>query len=187
MGSPMEIDVQDYDGGIESSSFAQHYDPISIRPENWSPLLAFSRVQGESTRDNTLAPWSCLNTRGTSDWPDIGPNTNRSTTQPQSSWVDEYSHDHVSVLDDSVGALSSLSVPELLHCDECDAEFRGDYRRGNLNRHRRLYHGSQGGYPCHDQACPRVFRRQDSRLKHHRRHHPYLGEQAPASRSSGPI
>jgi hypothetical protein len=77
---------------------------------------------------------------------------------------------------------ASPGVPEVMRCHECDTEFQGEYRRGNLNRHRRVYHGSQSGYPCHDPNCRRVFRRQDSRLKHHRRHHPHLGEHAPVFR-----
>jgi hypothetical protein len=76
-------------------------------------------------------------------------------------------------------SVTSSSVPEVLRCGDCDTEFRGEYRQGNLNRHHRLYHGS---YPCLDSICPRIFRRQEFRLKHHRRHHPSLIEQAPVSR-----
>jgi hypothetical protein len=76
----------------------------------------------------------------------------------------------------------SSGVDKIIRCDECDTEFQGEYRRGNYNRHRRLYHGPQSGYPCLDSSCPKVFRRQDSRLKHHRRHHPSLGNQTPVIR-----
>jgi hypothetical protein len=71
------------------------------------------------------------------------------------------------------------STPEVLCCHDhgCNAEFRGCYRKGNLNRHRRLYHQASGAkiYCCGDTSCNKTFRRQDARLKHHRRHHPQLG------------
>jgi hypothetical protein len=75
-----------------------------------------------------------------------------------------------------------LSLGGVIRCSDCDTEFQGEYRRGNYNRHRRLYHSHQSGYPCLDPTCSKVFRRKDSRMKHHRRLHPSLGEQAPVSR-----
>lgn len=74
-----------------------------------------------------------------------------------------------------------MELPEILECpsDGCGVQFRGDYRRGNLNRHRRQKHG--GGvyglttfFPCEVESCERSFRRKDARLKHYRRHHPHL-------------
>jgi hypothetical protein len=92
--------------------------------------------------------------------------------------------DYLSARQTSVAPDSEASVPsspswDVIHCNQCDAEFQGEYRIDNYNRHRRLYHGRQGGtlrYHCHDPSCSHVFRRQDSLLKHHRQHHPHLGE-----------
>jgi hypothetical protein len=88
----------------------------------------------------------------------------------------------VSSKNDSISDTSSLrsktstSMPEVLHCDKCSVEFTGDYRNGNLARHKRLKHlGEQTRvYRCGDIFCTRVFQRQDSRLKHYRRQHPHL-------------
>jgi hypothetical protein len=81
---------------------------------------------------------------------------------------------------------TSVSALEVIRCDECNQEFHGTYRRGNMNRHRRQKHQTQSSYPCADPNCPRVFGRQDARLKHQRRHHPELGNQAPISRRMAP-
>lgn len=75
--------------------------------------------------------------------------------------------------------VATPSTPEVLCCQgiSCEAEFTGKYRKGNLNRHLRLYHQPDGVkiYPCADQRCRKEFRRQDARLKHYRRLHPHLG------------
>lgn len=73
---------------------------------------------------------------------------------------------------------SSLSLPkvqEVLRCEYCEASFIGQYRRGNLGRHRRLLH-TPAQYPCGEPGCTRTFRRSDARLKHYRKHHPRMAE-----------
>jgi hypothetical protein len=76
-------------------------------------------------------------------------------------------------------AITPSSAPEVLCCHVigCEVEFHGKYRKGNLNRHLRLYHQATGVriYHCADPFCPKEFRRQDARLKHYRRRHPHLG------------
>jgi hypothetical protein len=59
----------------------------------------------------------------------------------------------------------------------CTSEFHGTYRRGNLARHCRLKHkGKIVHYKCEAEACMSVFKRQDARLKHYRKHHPGLAK-----------
>jgi uncharacterized Zn-finger protein len=69
-------------------------------------------------------------------------------------------------------------MPDTLCCDadNCSAVFTGQYRNGNLNRHRRLKHRGEDTavYRCIAEHCSRIFLRQDARLKHYRRHHPSL-------------
>jgi hypothetical protein len=78
------------------------------------------------------------------------------------------------------------SASDALCCSEpdCHATFHGNHRKGSFNRHRRLYHQPEGVklYPCVHPSCERVFKRQDARLKHHRRRHPELGEDEPVLR-----
>lgn len=74
-------------------------------------------------------------------------------------------------------SIASSSVPEALSCHAkgCSVIFQGQYRKGNLARHIRLQHrGGNGAYPCEDTHCSRSFKRSDARLKHYRKHHPYL-------------
>lgn len=74
-------------------------------------------------------------------------------------------------------ASSASAVSSSIHgqCPTCGQLFSGKYRKGNLGRHIRLkHHGSGPHYPCQDDYCSKVFFRQDARLKHYRRHHPYL-------------
>jgi hypothetical protein len=59
--------------------------------------------------------------------------------------------------------------------------FTGKYRRGSLKRHMRHKHKAVQGAEvvektlvCEAFGCSRVFKRQDSRLKHHRKIHPEL-------------
>lgn len=66
---------------------------------------------------------------------------------------------------------------DIMHCpfDGCSARFTGEYRKGNLGRHRRQKHAGQVlCYPCQGERCTRVFQRKDARLKHHRKAHPDL-------------
>lgn len=81
---------------------------------------------------------------------------------------------------------STAHLSDVLCCSEpsCEATFHGHHRRGSFNRHRRLYHQPEGSktYPCEHSSCGRTFKRQDARLKHHRGHHPELGEPEPVPR-----
>jgi uncharacterized Zn-finger protein len=55
---------------------------------------------------------------------------------------------------------------------DCDATFRGDYRKGNLARHlRRIHRGIPGEYLCEKSGCFKSFNRSDARLKHYRKCH----------------
>lgn len=74
----------------------------------------------------------------------------------------------------SVTSASSL-VPDPVVCDVCQKEYSGEYRRGNLSRHKRQKHGVvEQVYSCEEPDCVKEFRRQDARLKHYRRCHPHL-------------
>jgi hypothetical protein len=81
---------------------------------------------------------------------------------------------------------TSSQLPDELHCpyNACDKKYTGTYRRGTLQRHLRLKHGpvEEKGYVCESVGCGKVFKRQDARLKHHRRRHPELQEADPKSR-----
>jgi hypothetical protein len=84
---------------------------------------------------------------------------------------------------------TASSVPEVLQCqkDGCEARYSGKYRRGNLQRHHRLHHGVDGQqreYPCAASDCMKTYKRQDARLKHHRKHHPKLARPAESRRGS---
>lgn len=72
----------------------------------------------------------------------------------------------------SISSLASSHASDVLYCSCCDRTYTGKYRRGNLSRHMRWQHGTNGTheYPCG--ACDRVFQRQDARLKHQRKRHP---------------
>jgi hypothetical protein len=85
----------------------------------------------------------------------------------------------------SISSVSSPGAPptedpEVLECEQpgCLAFFTGDYRRGNLGRHRRLRHGNKS-YVCEDDTCAKEFRRQDARLKHYRKYHRSLAASSP--------
>jgi uncharacterized Zn-finger protein len=70
------------------------------------------------------------------------------------------------------------SVPDTVLCSHpgCSATFTGTYRRGNLARHLRSTHvtDKHAMYHCEADLCPKVFHRQDARMKHYRSHHPHL-------------
>jgi len=83
----------------------------------------------------------------------------------------------------SITSVSSILTPDPLHCALCSASFTGDYRKGNLSRHMRLKHGDDDRkYNC--EGCRKVFKRQDARLKHYRKHHPELSSGPPNPRKS---
>lgn len=68
-------------------------------------------------------------------------------------------------------------------CGICGKSFCGDYRKGNLARHRRQKHGEEEqSYPCEESYCSRVFKRQDARLKHYRKQHHWRAPQPPQPR-----
>jgi hypothetical protein len=71
-------------------------------------------------------------------------------------------------------SITPSGYPDVLLCpvEGCEAQFTGLYRRGNQRRHFRLIHNSVQ-YPCGVSGCYKTFKRQDARLKHHRKHHTY--------------
>lgn len=73
-------------------------------------------------------------------------------------------------------------VESLVQCSVCSTEYRGKYRTGNLARHKRHKHKGEVLLVCLDQDCNKVFKRQDARLKHIRKHHTELAA-APVLRS----
>jgi uncharacterized Zn-finger protein len=84
-------------------------------------------------------------------------------------------------------ASSSLS-DAVLYCpyEGCSTKFTGEYRRGNLGRHRRQKHDGQGiFYSCEASDCPKSFRRVDARIKHYRTDHPELASGFPVLLRSG--
>jgi hypothetical protein len=67
--------------------------------------------------------------------------------------------------DSSRLSITSSSEPEILYCNDpsCGETFRGKYRRGSLNRHKRLKHrGSSGIHPCAEPSCYRIFQRSET-------------------------
>ncbi|KAH7095372.1 hypothetical protein FB567DRAFT_27986 [Paraphoma chrysanthemicola] len=97
-------------------------------------------------------------------------------------------HNHETSLPSSpaLSSRSSTSLPEILPCsmEGCQATFHGDYRRGNQLRHIRHKHGPvERNLQCEAEGCGRLFKRQDSRLKHYRRRHPHLASRPALSRS----
>lgn len=89
--------------------------------------------------------------------------------------------------DSSRMSMTSFSQPTVLYCSHpgCGEMFRGIHRRGSLNRHvRRKHRGSPGDHPCAESSCDRTFNRSDSRLKHYRKHHPWLSDGLPVPRGS---
>jgi hypothetical protein len=81
---------------------------------------------------------------------------------------------------------SSLTsdTAEVICCTElgCAAQFTGNYRKGNLARHRRIIHKRLESYICESNGCRRTFKRQDARLKHYRKYHPHLHVGPPVPR-----
>ncbi|KAF2112603.1 hypothetical protein BDV96DRAFT_664207 [Lophiotrema nucula] len=73
-------------------------------------------------------------------------------------------------------------LPDILYCprDGCKATFQGDYRKSNIGRHLRVQHGGLSGsgvvYTCEAGGCDNTFKRKDARLKHYRKHHPWLSQ-----------
>ncbi|KAF2117248.1 hypothetical protein BDV96DRAFT_22002 [Lophiotrema nucula] len=64
---------------------------------------------------------------------------------------------------------------DILACTEirCEAQPKGDSRRGNLLRHHRLIHcSSSHAVPCGRPGCDKIFMWKDARLKHLRKYHP---------------
>jgi uncharacterized Zn-finger protein len=68
------------------------------------------------------------------------------------------------------------STPQELECnvEGCTVIFKGEYRKGNLARHRRLKHVDNNRIYLCEGGCGKKFNRQDARLKHYRRQHPHL-------------
>ncbi|OAL50576.1 hypothetical protein IQ07DRAFT_587228 [Pyrenochaeta sp. DS3sAY3a] len=90
----------------------------------------------------------------------------------------------------SVASSPSSTSSEPSICEICGNVYSGVYSRGNLARHLRLKHGEKVVvYECEIPGCGREFFRQDARLKHYRKYHKHLVEEAPVttfSRGGGP-
>jgi hypothetical protein len=73
---------------------------------------------------------------------------------------------------------SRSTVSDVVRCENCDVLFSGEFRKGNLARHKRLKHSGKlegmKNYKCPVIACNKVFARTDALLKHCRRLHPEL-------------
>jgi hypothetical protein len=83
----------------------------------------------------------------------------------------------------------SMAIPDVLLCPhaDCNATFTGLHRRGTLQRHIRIKHGTaRRSYLCEEPSCSKVFLRTDARLKHYRSHHPHLAPKAKTPRRFGP-
>lgn len=91
---------------------------------------------------------------------------------------------------DCLAASSALKlVPDIISCGAygCTSSFRGEYRKGNFERHRRMKHRSNESiYACASPSCKTVFRRKDARLKHYRKHHSDLASDPPRARPRKP-
>lgn len=81
----------------------------------------------------------------------------------------------------TVGTRSDLSfeAQPSIECEYpgCLQRFRGHHRFGTMHRHMRLKHRGhdvERSFPCQAPGCAKSFKRQDARLKHHRRNHPEL-------------
>jgi hypothetical protein len=88
---------------------------------------------------------------------------------------------------DAASQTNSNVSSDPLYCpfDGCGAIYTGEYRRGNLGRHRRQKHdGEKVQYPCEGKDCKKTFRRTDARLKHYRTEHPELARGPAVSRNS---
>ncbi|KAF2825193.1 hypothetical protein CC86DRAFT_39948 [Ophiobolus disseminans] len=72
--------------------------------------------------------------------------------------------------------ISSPGDNNIISCGQCNKEFTGTYRRGNLKRHVQQKHikAKGGPYTCTAENCFSVFQRADARLKHARSKHPEL-------------
>lgn len=80
------------------------------------------------------------------------------------------------------GSTSPASVKgQMLCCSLCNSRFSGEYRSGNLQRHKRTKHAEQR-FLCPRAGCLRTFARKDARLKHERRKHPELDRPPAVSR-----
>ena len=128
--------------------------------------------------------------------PQATPNENISSLVPYTQSLDAYTDSLMAQLLPAPGLESDLGLhrvvtepdsatsfslkdtsTDVLVCpfQDCAAQFTGEYRKGNLGRHRRQKHAGQVlRYPCHDKHCTRVFQRKDARLKHYRKAHPDL-------------
>ena len=87
----------------------------------------------------------------------------------------------------STDSESEDSTPtDPVSCNLCGKAYSGEYRLGNLARHRRQKHGDiEQSYPCEEASCTQIFKRQDARLKHYRKHHQWRAPEAPLPRRFG--
>ncbi|KAF2625645.1 hypothetical protein BU25DRAFT_108193 [Macroventuria anomochaeta] len=69
---------------------------------------------------------------------------------------------------------STPAAPDTIQCRVCGSEYTGNHRVRNLARHKRYKHNGAVVLLCLDRSCKKVFKREDARLKHVRKHHPEL-------------
>jgi hypothetical protein len=132
------------------------------RPLNSHNILYPVKIQDEhpASRFDSHQPFSMLSS------------TTASELQNQSLITDP----RITAVNDLVISMSDVSEPvssveDILKCEDCEATFSGDFRRGNMARHKRHFHGEKA-YFCHFPSCSRVFKRADARKKHVRSRHP---------------
>jgi hypothetical protein len=175
------------DSGMVDSTLTER--PCYPKPEHF-PQEQIPTHQQEFPYNSRYDPFRC-NVRSAS--PQVGYN-DRPPSQHKHSHLSLPIVRKVSSASSCASEASSLKpdTPEVLYCDEldCVTPFNGKYRKGNLARHKRLIHRRCEPYVCESDGCERSFKRQDARLKHHRRHHPllaapYVPRGSPARRPDG--
>lgn len=80
-----------------------------------------------------------------------------------------------------------LESSDPIFCSICNTAYSGEYRKGNLARHRRQKHGDEEQlYPCEESYCSQIFKRQDARLNHYRKEHQWRAPHPPLPRRFEP-
>jgi hypothetical protein len=70
----------------------------------------------------------------------------------------------------SVQTNSHSELPAFLTCDQCSTRFTGGNRSTNFSRlKKQCKHGK--AYPCKVPECSKVYRRNDTRVKHYNKNH----------------
>jgi hypothetical protein len=157
----------------------------TIYTQQWSPLQQQSSAYHRMVPTNTPFDLFQLNLERSAT-PHVG-GIPRSVATSSSSITEYSGHPSWSSVLTSEPDAPPHDDSEVLECAQpgCQTFFTGDYRRGNLGRHRRLRHGNKF-YVCEDDTCAKEFKRQDARLKHYRKYHPDLAASTPyVARSAG--